>query len=199
MSEIDTLSARSQYTVWANAPWQAFGNDSRRIVESRERAWQQASHTATPLHPSEVGLSLEAKLFDSRAACKIRTAQIAMHLEPGRRERFFAQVDSLLDADEWDEDDQPISAASFATLLRLLLLIRPKRWPGLGASMDGHVIAAWTKGENRLTVECLPEDQLRWVLVRYRNGERKSAADDTALLGLPDALQPYEPQIWFSE
>ncbi len=122
-----------------------------------------------------------------------------MHLEPGRRERFFAQVDSLLDADEWDEDDQPISAASFATLLRLLLLIRPKRWPGLGASMDGHVIAAWTKGENRLTVECLPEDQLRWVLVRYRNGERKSAADDTALLGLPDALQPYEPQIWFSE
>jgi hypothetical protein len=199
MSEIDTLSARSQYEVWPNAPWQAFGSDSRRIVESRERARQQSSHTATPLHPSEVGLSLEAKLFNSRAACKIKTSEFAMHLEPGRRERFFAQVDSLLDADEWDENDQPISAASFATLLRLLLLIRPKRWPGLGASMDGHVIAAWTTGENRLTVECFPEDRLRWVLVRYRDGERESTAGDTSVLRLPAILQPYEPQIWFGE
>lgn len=199
MNAIDTGPVRSDRARLLQSVPQTFGPDSNWISDRLIEADSSLSLPAALKAQPSAGHSLEEQLFDSRAACKIRTAQIAMHLEPGRRERFFAQVDSLLDADEWDEDDQPISAASFATLLRLLLLIRPKRWPGLGASMDGHVIAAWTKGENRLTVECLPEDQLRWVLVRYRNGERKSAADDTALLGLPDALQPYEPQIWFSE
>lgn len=199
MSEIDTKAVRSDRARLLQSVPQTFGPDSNWISQRVIEANSSFSRPTTFREQPSAGMSLEEQLFNSRAACKIRTAQIAMHLEPGRRERFFAQVDSLLDADEWDEDDQPISAASFATLLRLLLLIRPKRWPGLGASMDGHVIAAWTTGENRLTVECLPEDGLRWVLVRYRDGERESTAGDTSVLRLPAILQPYEPQIWFGE
>lgn len=199
MNAIDTGAVRSARTRLLQPVPQTFGRDSswisQRLIEAKSSLARPAAFKEQP----GAGLSLEEQLFNARAICKIRTAQIAMHLEPGRRERFFAQVDSLLDAEEWDEHDQPITEASFATLLRLLLLIRPKRWPGLGATMDGHVIAAWTEDRNRLTIECLPEDQLRWVLVRFRDGERESHAADTPLLRLPTVLQPYEPQIWFGE
>lgn len=197
MNTIDTGVVRSNRARFLQPVPQTFGRDSiwisQRLIEAKSSLTCPAAFKEQP----GTGLSLEEQLFNARAACKIRMAQIAMHLEPGRRERFFAQVDSLLDAEEWDEHDQPITGASFATLLRLLLLIRPTRWPGLGATMDGHVIAAWTADRNRLTIECLPEDQLRWVLIRYREGERESAAGETSVLRLPAVLQPYEPQIWF--
>ena len=199
MNAIDTGPVRSDRARLLQSVPQTFGPDSNWISQRVIEANSRLSRPATFREQPSASMSLEEQLFNSRAACKIRTSQIAMHLEPGRRERFFAQVDSLLDADEWDEGDRPIAEASFVTLLRLLLLIRPKRWPGLGASMDGHVIAAWTADQNRLTIECLPEDQLRWVLVRYYDGERESTAGDTSVLRLPAILQPYEPQIWFGE
>jgi hypothetical protein len=143
--------------------------------------------------------SLEERLFDSRAAAKLRVASVAMHLSSAWRERFFAQVDALLNAEDWDRLDEPISEKSFATLLRLLLLLRVKRRPGLGATSDGHVVAMWTVGKNRLTIECLPGDEVRWAIVQYVDGDRDTAAGETALPRLLDRLGPYNPQQWFAD
>jgi hypothetical protein len=122
-----------------------------------------------------------------------------MHLDREWRMRFFAQIDSLLSFDDWDKADLTISDGSFMTLLRMLLLIRAKRRPGLGASGDGHVIAMWTLGNDRLTIECLPADVVRWIVLREIDSDRESAAGQTTLPRLLEVLQPYVPQRWFSD
>ncbi len=170
------------------------GRDSTRLHEATLRTLSQAF--TTQLARSQTA-SLEEQLYESRAACKIRISAIAMHLPPDWRTRFFSQIDNLLDIDSWDFDDRPATAESFATLLRMILFIRGRR-PGLGATASGNFIATWTVGRDELTIECKPDDQVRWVLVRDLEGQRESAAGETALPRLLDVLQPYDPQRWFT-
>lgn len=148
-----------------------------------------------PIWPSQPS-SLEEQLYNARAACKIKTAAVAMHLPADWRTHFFRQIDSLLDIESWDPEDHPATAASFATLLRMLLFVRGRR-PGLGATSSGNFIATWTEGQDQLTIECKPDDQVRWVLVRYLDGQRESAAGETGLPRLLDVLRPYDSHRWF--
>jgi hypothetical protein len=140
---------------------------------------------------------LEERLYNALAACKIRTATVAMHLDPEWRIRFFRQLDNLMDIDNWEKDDLPVTDASFATLLRMLLYIKPKLRPGIGVTNDGNIIAAWTAGKNRLTIECRAADEVRWVVVIYNDEERESGAGETQLPRLMHVLAPYQPQRWF--
>jgi len=142
---------------------------------------------------------LEERLYDARAACKIKTATVAMQFDHDWRIRFFRQLDNLMDIDNWEKDDLPVTDASFATLLRMLLFIKPKRRPGLGITNDGNVLAAWTVGKDRLTIECRAADQVRWVVVIYDGEERESAAGEGHLPRLMDVLAPYKPQRWFAD
>lgn len=143
--------------------------------------------------------TVEERLYDARALCKIKTAEVAMYLPAEWRSRFFSQIDSLMDAENWEEEDAPITAASFTTLLRMLLLIWPVRRPGLGATSEGHIIATWTKDRDRLTIECLPVDKVRWVLSRYFEGNRESGAGEISITRLPAVLAPYKPESWFAD
>ena len=140
--------------------------------------------------------SLQERLYNALAASKIRTATVAMHLEQDWRTRFFSQLDNLLALDSWDADDVPPSPESFTTLLRMILFLRGRR-PGLGATATGNFIATWTEGQDRLTIECKPADQVRWVLIRHLDSDRESAAGETTLPRLLNVLAPYEPQRWF--
>jgi hypothetical protein len=142
---------------------------------------------------------LEERLYEALAACKIRTAAVAMHLDPEWRMRFFKQLDNLMDIDNWEKEDLPVTEASFATLLRMLLFIRPKRRPGIGITNNGNIVAAWTVGKNRLTIECQAADQVRWVVVIYDGEERESGAGETQLPRLLHVLAPYQPQRWFAD
>jgi hypothetical protein len=141
--------------------------------------------------------SLEERLYDALAAFKLITATIAMHLERDRRSRLFQQLDSLLALDDWDVDDPPPSLGSFSTFLRMMILLRPVRRPGLGATNDGILIATWTSGDDRLTIDCLEKDIARWHLAVIIDGERARAAGITPLPRLTELLLPYGPQRWF--
>ena len=146
--------------------------------------------------PAAARGSLQDRLYNALAASKIRTATVAMHLDQEWRTRFFRQLDNLLAVESWDPEDVPPSEESFTTLLRMMLFIRGRR-PGLGATASGNFIATWTEGQDRLTVECKPADQVRWVLIRHLDDDRESAAGETTLPRLFDVLAPYEPQRWF--
>lgn len=149
--------------------------------------------------PSTKTVPLEERLYNARALCKTKTAAVAMHLDFEWRSRFFSQLDSLMDFENWEKEDLPITEASFTTLLRMLLLIRPARRPGLGSTSYGNIIAAWTMENDRLTIECLPHDEVRWVLSRYLNGNHESAAGQVALSRLLAVLAPYNPERWFAD
>ena len=141
--------------------------------------------------------NLDEELYDALASFKIRTAAVAMHWDRNWRSRLFRQLDSLLESENWDAQDPAPSIGSFATLLRMLMLLRPTRPPGLGASGDGNLIAAWTVGDDRLTIECLPRDIVRWNLSATIDGERERSAAVTPLRRLSEVLRPYRPSRWF--
>jgi hypothetical protein len=143
--------------------------------------------------------SVEEQLYDALAAFKIRTAAIAMHLDRDWRSKLFAQLDSLLSVESWEEADLPPTVASFRVFLRLITFIKPERRPGLGATHDGNLIATWTAGTNRLTIECLPRDKVRWALAAGPEGDRESAAGVTTVARIADVLGPYGPAQWFSD
>jgi hypothetical protein len=174
-----------QITERAQVALLSAASPANRIVE-------QLSPEANPNAP------LEEQLYNARAAFKLRIANVAMHLDQTWRKRFFAQLDHLLDVNEWDKRDLPVTEQSFATLLRMLLLVKPKLRPGLGATSGGNIIAAWTVSKDRLTIECLPADEVRWVVVHYLDGERETGAGQVTLTRLINVLSPYNPNRWFA-
>ena len=140
---------------------------------------------------------LDEQLYDALAAFKIRTAAVAMHLDRDWRAKLFGQLDSLLALADWEVDDAPPTIDFYSTFLRMLTMLRPQRRPGLGATADGRLIAAWTIGDDRLTIECLPKDVVRWHLSVTIDGERERASAETPLPRLAAVLRPYDPGRWF--
>jgi len=143
------------------------------------------------------GHALESRVFDALARAKILTSQVAMHLEQEFRDNLFRQFDSLHETDEWEEDDEPLDQSSFQTFLKVILTIKPERHPGLGLANTGNLIAAWTTGRDRLTIEFLPDDQVRWVLSRYYDDEPVRIAGQMGVSRLVEELTPYQPDRWF--
>jgi hypothetical protein len=174
-------------------------------AESADR-WRTTTRTlfnptpsSYPQHaPRPPGRPLNERLFDALAAFKLRTATLAAaHFNPEERVRLFKQLDSLLDADSWDSADVVTTEASFTTLLRMVLFLKGRQ-PALGITGSGNFIATWTEGGDRLTIECKPEDRVRWVLVQNLDGQRESAAGETTARRLPIVLRPYDPpKRWF--
>jgi hypothetical protein len=142
---------------------------------------------------------LPERLFDALAAFKQKTSIIAAgHFDDDERARLFRQLDSLLDVENWDSSDAITTEASFTTLLRLVLFLGGRR-PALGSTSSGNFIATWTEGGDRLTIECRPNDHVRWVLTQYTDGQRESAAGETTSRRLPELLAPYDAyKRWFS-
>jgi hypothetical protein len=162
---------------------------------------QKLDDMAAPT-PSFSGIRIAAKglneqLYDALSAFKIRTALVAMHIDRDWRSKLFGQLDSLLALADWEIEDAPPTLDSYSTFLRMLTLLRPQRRPGLGATADGHLIATWTVGDDRLTIECLPKDLARWHLSVTIDGERERAAAETPLPRLAAVLRPYDPGRWF--
>lgn len=158
---------------------------------------QSSPSKAVVAHPQEE--ALEQQLFDALAAVKILTSQVAMHLDRELRRKLFQQLDSLHDVQEWEPGDEPVREASFATFLKAILSIKPARRPGLGLSNTGNLVAAWTSGRDRLTIEFQPNDRVRWVLARYRDTDEPARfAGQTHVSDLAGGLAPHHPEHWFS-
>lgn len=133
----------------------------------------------------------EEQIFDRLVAFKVSTSQLAMHLHEAWRGGLFNQLDDLLDANDWDFEDRLPTVASFKTFLRMIIALGEIRRPSLGATSNGDIIAAWQHEKDRLTVECLPNDQIRWVVRRTLRGERVTVAGKNSSSLLLEVLAPY--------
>lgn len=140
---------------------------------------------------------LERALSDSRTSFKLMVSRVSMHLGLEWLRKLFAQVDALLDVEEWDDRDPAPSQGTIGTFIRMLLILKVQRKPGMAVSNSGNLIAAWTSGANRLTVECFPGDKVRWSVARTIDGEVERAAGDGKIERLRDVLAPYQPAVWF--
>lgn len=143
-------------------------------------------------------LSLEENFFDATAVVKTLTSQVAMHLDREWRAKLFRQIDSLHDPAEWEAGDSPVGQASFATFLKAICDLKPKRLPGLGLTSTGHLIAAWTTARNdKLTIEFLPNDQVRFVLSIVHSGDTERIACKTHVARLRERISQFTPNRWF--
>lgn len=143
------------------------------------------------------GKSTAEILFDSLARAKLLTSQVAMHIDLGWRSRLFEQLDDLLNVEDWHEEDCPLSASSFETFLRLIIFYKIPRRPGFGLSDRGNLVAAWTSGADRLTVEFFSNDITRWVLSCVIEDQTERAAGETPVRRFMEVLSPYQPNRWF--
>ena len=171
-------------------------NEETRIIKRKVDELVNPPSPAS-LTPISTQKSLEEHLFDATANVKILTSQVAMHLERAWRDKLFRQLDSLHDLDEWEQNDEPIQKDSFACFLKAIFQIKPQRRPGLGLSSMGNLIASWTTDLDRLTVEFLPGDRVRWVITQQCNCESEYFSGQTAVSRLADGLAPYQPEKWF--
>jgi hypothetical protein len=180
------------------APSETLGPVSKLINERIELVTRRTPTFSGPARPPQPA-SLNEQLFDTLAKFKIRTSQVAMHLDRDWRSKLFGQLDSILDAQDWEPLDRPPSIESFSTFLRMLIFLKPARRPGLGATIKGELIATWTVGDDRLTIECLPHDLVRWTISVCINEDRERAAAITPVSRLPAVLGPYGPERWFAD
>jgi hypothetical protein len=88
---------------------------------SHGTAYNSSPLTTETLRPvaapvrQELKKSLDEVLFDARAMAKISASRVSMYLREGWRNKLFHQLDNLLDPEEWDPEDKPLQAQSFAT------------------------------------------------------------------------------------
>jgi hypothetical protein len=153
--------------------------------------------TSRPGAPTKKRPEQSDQLLDRLIDFKAYVGSVSMHLPTTWREGFFAQLDYLLDFENWESGDELPKLASFQTLMRTLLYNEVAKRPGLGLSPDGNVIAAWTNNRDRLTIECSANDRLRFSLIRYEDNERQSAAGDIGARFLKTYLSPFRPEVWF--
>lgn len=149
----------------------------------------------------EKRVTLDERLFDSRANVKILLSQVSMHFSEALRKKLFRQIDLLHDPDDWEEGDDPIQLQSFKTFLRWFYLNEPPQLPNFGLSAAGHFIASWLTNHNkdRLILEFLSNDRVKWFVTKYYGEEADHSSGLTKLSRIADVLAPYHADDWFTK
>jgi hypothetical protein len=140
-------------------------------------------------------LAKEVQLQRKLASIKQMVAAISMHLDHGWRISLLSRLGQLLDPENWDADFELPSEESFSTFIRMIIYLHPTKRPSIGLSQSGHFLAAWTRGSDRIVVECVAHDEVRWVLSRTVDGTRESGAGRILIHRIPDVTAPYDAEM----
>ena len=139
-----------------------------------------------------------ATSYEILAWTKRYTSRFAAHLSAAHRQRLFAQLDRLHDEDEWEEGDQPMRWDSFITFLNAIIVLKPTRWPSLGMTHDGYLLASWGGAVDHVSAQFRADDEVRWSLTQEQaGGKLVHAAGLNSALELRHFLAPYGPDHWF--
>jgi len=189
--------------IYTAPPSQGVGVDAEGAiarVASMKRLLTGAGHKISNIqNVAAKSDTIEGQLAEKRTAFKRVAASVGMHLDPDWRNRLFSKLDSLIDPEEWDCDFALPSEQSFSTFLRMIIYLHPTKRPGLGLSAKGHFLASWSNLDDRIVIECLANDEVRWVLSRAAGDLRESGAGRTKIYRIPDVIHPYEPDHLFRD
>src|SRR5215211_1106663 len=120
--------------------------------------------------PSSTKAPLHERLSDRLMSFKKMISPVSRYLEPTWRAELLQALDRLFDFEDWDAEFTLPESYSFATFLRLVIHLHPTKRPGLGMSARGHILASWSRGRDRIVIESLANDELRWVLSQSIDG-----------------------------
>ena len=131
-------------------PGAAISDKSKEIAQ-KPRELQERSTGYEPALDKSKAASLEERLYDALSGFKIHTSKVAMHLDDEWRHGCSGSSTIFWTLPTWKSADVPPSLSSFATFLRMVLVLKPAKRPGLSATSDGNLIASWTSKDHRLT------------------------------------------------
>ena len=143
--------------------------------------------------------SIEEQLYDNRAELKILTAHYAVaYINQNFKKQLFNQLDWLLDPESWVEGDVLAKPESFKTLIKFILNAKPKNAPSVGLSQDGNILATWQQEANKLILECLPKENIKWfVSCVFEEKKERASGEASTLKRLLAVLSPYKKSGWF--
>ena len=148
---------------------------------------------------SQLSGTVENQLRAKLTAMRLILSAVSMHLDYSWRSEVIKKLEHFHDADGWDSDRQFPSECSFATFLRTIIYLHPTKRPGIGLSAQGHFLASWRRETDRIVIEFLPNDELKWVLSQTVDGDRESGAGINQIIRLPDLIAGYEPDRFFND
>jgi hypothetical protein len=138
--------------------------------------------------------STENQLAIKASSLKVMISKVSMYFENSWRVSLTERLDELLSPLDWDEEDVVPSERSFSTFLRMMIYLHPTKRPGIGLSASGNFVAAWSRKQDRLIIECLARDEVRWVLFRELGDDRESGAGKSQIHRIPEVTAAYEPE-----
>jgi hypothetical protein len=189
---------------FGGAPALSWGASSlSKVVEKRISDLQKLTAGAVSVigktTDTEPSGTIENQLRAKLRAVKNVLMPVSMYFDPSWRKELIEKLDRFHDADDWDDDRQLPSESSFATFLRTLVYLHPTKRPGIGLSAQGYFLASWRRGSDRIVIEFLPNDELKWVLSQTVDGDRESGAGINQIHRLPDLIAGYEPDRFFHD
>lgn len=107
--------------------------------------------------------SFEERIFDSLVSLKVAVSQYAMHLPPEERGRIFSRLDSVINVDDWHEEDQLPLLQSFQNFLKWIVFARRFDWSSIGVSNEGNILIAWSRPKLALTANFSTGNKITWT------------------------------------
>jgi hypothetical protein len=195
---------RADVNIGSGPPALSWGaSDLSKVVEKRISDLQKLTAGAvsmigktTDIRPSG---SIETQLRSKLVAMKQVLSPVSMYFDPSWRKELIEKLDRFHEPEDWDDDRQFPSESSFATFLRTIIYLHPTKRPGIGLSAQGHFLASWRRGSDRIVIEFLPNDELKWVLSQTVDGDRESGAGVNQIHRLSDLIAGYEPDRFFND
>lgn len=142
--------------------------------------------------------SPEQKVFFALASAKIWFSKIAMHFPISERDRIFKQLDVLHNFEDWDDLDHPISVESFKTFVRAIIIYKINAKPSISLMPDGNLLARWLDTNDKMVIEFLPENHVRWMIEDKNFPEDETASGKAALNRLKQVIAPYHSSRWLN-
>ncbi len=163
-------------------------------ASSRENTIQELLSSAAAIGSSQSDAGNFGELNYLLVKVLEQIAILGRYFEPEFKSALIKRVQDLLDPSEWGKEDAIPSAASFHTLLRLLVSINAERQPGLGIAPNGNFVAAWHDGDDRFFVEAAKNDLMKWVLSRTIESQKERASGEAKIHRFFEVTQAWRPE-----
>lgn len=108
-------------------------------------------------------ISIEEKIFNSLVSLKVAVSKYAMHLSATERHRLFEQLESIINVDDWHEEDRLPTPSSFQEFLKWMIYSKYFKWTSIGVSHEGNIMVAWRTPRVLLTANFESADLVRWT------------------------------------
>jgi hypothetical protein len=111
--------------------------------------------------------SFEEQIFNALVSLKVAVSEYAMHLSDTERRRIFTELDSIINTEDWHEEDTLPKIEAFRDFLKWMIYSKYNKWISIGVSDEGHTQVAWKTNTVLLTAKFSGlngQEAVRWTV-----------------------------------